>query len=385
MYGYEEKVYTSEHGGFEMNGNKGTDGLLYADRTPLPNYYELQHNYAQAAVIDSVFTGTLHIRNRYDFINLKDNVTFHWTLTDGQQALAQGAFSPECAPHQTIEYPLALPVLPANKLIFLNIDIKNRQGWTLLQQSLKLQDAPAITSASIAPVQEVILAGPLVRVGRKETMAERLKVKDDRIARYLQPLNNPYVKAEVMQDGATVNYTLTPDTARYFLSELGVAYLLDKRIDRVQWLGFGPYASYPGRQQANRYGVWALQQDDLYFEGNRMGVDAAWFSDKDGNGILITGKDLNINFEQTDLGIVVTVNAAVSGQGPKFARTAFPVWSNEIGTKSGNFQLMRTEAGQLLPPFASPDEVPAPFHPFLTQYDTYLMKFNDIKDPASLK
>ena len=395
MYGYEEKVYTSEHGGFEMNGNKGTDGLLYANRTPLPNYYELQHNYAQAFVqiengklkmeksavqVNNLQSSILNLQcvNRYDFINLKDNVTFHWTLTDGQQALAQGAFSPECAPHQTIEYPLALPVLPANKLLFLNIDIKNRQGWTLLQQSLKLQDAPAITSASIAPVQEVILAGPLVRVGRKETMAERLKVKDDRIARYLQPLNNPYVKAEVMQDGATVNYTLTPDTARYFLSELGVAYLLDKRIDRVQWLGFGPYASYPGRQQANRYGVWALQQDDLYFEGNRMGVDAAWFSDKDGNGILITGKNLNINFEQTDLGIVVTVNAAVSGQGPKFARTAFPVWSNEIGAKSGSFQLMRTEAGQLMPPFASPDEVPAPFHPFLTQYDTYLMKFNDI-------
>lgn len=377
-YGYQERVFTSDKGGFEMNGNQGTDGLLYADRTPLPNYYELQHNYAQAAIIDTVFSGSLHIRNRYDFINLKDNVTFYWTLTDGQHALAQGAFSPECAPHQTIEYPLALPVLTANKLLLLNIDIKNRQGWKLLQQSLKLQDAPAIGSVSTAPVQEVIQQGPLVRVGRKETMAERLKVKDNRIARYLQPLDNPYVHAEVTREGAAVNYTLTPDTTRRFLSELGVAYLLDKGIDRVQWLGYGPYASYPGRQQANRYGVWALHQDDLYFEGNRMGVDTVWFSDKDGNGILITGKDLNINFEQTDLGIVVTVNAAVSGQGPKFARTAFPVWSNEIGAKSGSFQLMRTEAGQRLQPFASPDEVPVAFHPFFTQYDTYLMKFNDI-------
>ncbi|MDD6517101.1 MAG: glycoside hydrolase family 2 TIM barrel-domain containing protein, partial [Prevotella sp.] len=73
-YGYEERVFTSPHGGFEMNGNQGTDGLLYADRTPLPNYYELQHNYAQAAITDTTFTGTLHVRNRYDFINLKDNV-----------------------------------------------------------------------------------------------------------------------------------------------------------------------------------------------------------------------------------------------------------------------------------------------------------------------
>lgn len=378
MYGYEEKVYTSESGGFEMNGNKGTDGLLYADRTPLPNYYELQHNYAQVAVIDTVFTGTLHIRNRYDFIDLKDNVTLHWSLTDGQHTLAQGAFSPACAPHQTIEYPLALPVLPASRLLLLNIDIKNRQGWTLLRQSLKLQDAPAIVSTSKASVQEMIQQGPLVRVGRKETMGERIKVKDSRIARYLQPLQNPYVKAEISQDGDKVNYTLTPDTARHFLSEMGVAYLLDKRIDRVQWLGYGPYASYPGRQKANRYGVWALQQDDLYFEGNRMGVDAAWFSDKDGNGILITGKNLNVNFEQTDLGIVVTVNAAVSGQGPKFAQTAFGVWSNEIGTQEGTFQMMRTEAEQLLSPFSAPAEIPAPFKPFLTQYDTYLMKFDAI-------
>ncbi|MBQ7509545.1 MAG: hypothetical protein IJT53_01355 [Prevotella sp.] len=49
-YGYEEKVYTSAEAGFEMCGNFGTDGLLYADRTPLPNYYELQRNYARAFV-----------------------------------------------------------------------------------------------------------------------------------------------------------------------------------------------------------------------------------------------------------------------------------------------------------------------------------------------
>ena len=379
-YGYEEKVYTTPTSGFEMNGNKGTDGLLYADRTPLPNYYELQHNYAQAAVTDSVFTGSLHIRNRYDFINLKDNITFYWTLTDGHLPLAQGAFSPDCQPHQTVAYPLTLPTLPADKLFLLNIEVKNRQGWTLLQQTLKLQDAPITLCDADTSVQDMIQQGPMVRVGRKKTMAEEIQVEKERIAKYLQPLSNPYVKAEVVQKGVTVNYTLTPDTARHFLSEMGVAYLLDKRIDRIQWLGYGPYASYPGRRQANRYGLWSLQQDDLYFEGNRMGVDAAWLSDKDGNGILITGEQLNINFEQTDLGIVVTVNAAVSGQGPKFGRTAFGIWSDKTGTKTGSFQLSRTKAGQTPQPFASPADVAAPFQPFVTQYDTYLMRFCDIKE-----
>ena len=390
-YGYEERVFTSTEGGFEMYGNKGTDGLLYADRTPLPNYYELQHNYARAFIADSSVhcansAVRMTVHNRYDFLNLKDNVTFHWVLTANRDTVARGAFSPECPPHQTVPYALTLPTqIPADALALLHIAVTDAQGLTFLHQSFRLNKTDVGQRTDISadvplPIQE----GPMLRVGRKPTLAEMLKVKDDRIPRYLQPLDNPYVKANVSQQGAVVNYTLTPDTAHVFLSELGVAYLLDPAIDRVQWMGNGPYASYPGRRQANRYGFWSLHKDDLYFEGNRMGVDACWLSDKDGRGVLITGDSLNISFEQTDRGIVVTVNAAVSGQGPKFSRTAFPVWGDQVGTVSGSFHLYRTDAGQLpsvlRPFFADPQTVPVPRHPFTTQYDTYLMKYEDIKE-----
>ena len=377
-YGYEERVFTSPHGGFEMNGNQGTDGLLYADRTPLPNYYELQHNYAQAAITDTTFTGTLHVRNRYDFINLKDNVTFHWALTQDRDTVATGAFSPDCPPHETVAYPLSLPTPRPGTLALLQFDIQNRDGLTLLRQSLKLQDAPVTVSDTQLPLTSQVQQGPLVRVGRKVTLAENIKVKSTRIERYLQPLDNPYVKAEVTQKGKEVSYVLTPDTTRRFLSEVGVAYLLDKGIDRVQWIGRGPYPTYPGRKQAGRYGIWSMQKGDLYFEGNHMDVEACWLSDKDGRGVLITGHGLNVNFEQTDRGLVVTVNAVVAGEGPKFAVTAFPVWSNRIGTLKGTFQMQTTEAGTTPRPFANPDTLPAPFHPFYTQYDTYLMQYKDI-------
>ena len=118
--------------------------------------------------------------------------------------------------------------------------------------------------------------------------------------------------------------------------------------------------------------------DDLYFEGNRMGVDAALFSSRDGNGLLIVGDSLNMNFEQSDRGIVMTVNVAVSGQGPKFARSAFPVISKEVGTLSGNFRIYRIDASSWPKIFDRPQAVPAPFHPFVTQYDTYLLKYSDI-------
>ena len=378
-YGYEEKVYTSATEGFEMCGNKGTDGLLYADRTPLPNYYELQHNYARTFVSE-VNGSELKIVNRYDFLNLKNNVTFHWALTNNRDTVQRGSFSVDCQPHAETTYQLSLP--RKDGLSLLQLAIEDAQGNTFLRQNFvlnkpeRLIDTSILTPHSTLPIQE----GPLVRVGRKPTLAETMRVKSESIARYLQPLDNPYVKAEVKSDGNSYSYTLTPvDTVHHFLGELGIAWLLDSKIDRVQWIGHGPFASYPGRQQANRYGIWSMQKDDLYFEGNRMGIDAAWFSDKDGNGILIAGNQLNINFEQTDRGLLVTVNAAVCGQGPKFSKTAFGVWSNEVGTKNGAFQLYRTEAGSLISPFAPPAKIQSLFRPFFKQYDTYLMKYNDIK------
>ena len=382
MYGYEERVFTSDDGGFEMYGNKGTDGLLYADRTPLPNYYELQHNYARAFVsavnCDSISTN-LTVTNRYDFLNLKDHVTFHWTLTNNRDTVMRGAFSPECEPHSAATYTLNLP--RQSGLSLLQFDIEDAQGHTFLHQSFVL-NKPQV--AWIGHGSGAVMAkDATIRTGRKPTMAERLTQKGRLPEKYLLPLENSQVKADIqsaaIDGGEEISFTMTPDTADVFRSELGLAYLLDPSIDRVQWIGYGPFASYPGRHQANRYGFWAKHMDDLYFEGNHSGIDAAFLSDKDGNGILITGDSLSLNFEQTDQGIVVTVNAAVSGQGPKFAKTHFPGWQKVDKPVGATFQSYYIKA-DVMPEvvsrlFAPAADVPAPFRPFKTQYDTYLLKY----------
>ena len=381
-YGYEEKVFTSDNGGFEMYGNKGTDGLLYADRTPLPNYYELRRNYARAFV-SSLKGNVLTIVNRYDFLNLKDNVTFRWTLTCDRDTVRTGAFTIDCAPHDSATYRMELP--EQTGLSLLCFDVVDAQGHEFLEQSFVMNKP----SFSVIGTKGTNTDTPsfLVRVGRKATMAELIKVGDKRIERYLQPVGNPYVKADIKTkkcpDGSlAVNYTLTPDTTTdRFLSEIGVAWLLPKEIDHVQWLGMGPLASYPGRCKANNYNIWSLHKDDLYFEGNRMGIDAAFFSDKDGNGILVVGDSLNMNFEQTDRGIVVTVNAAVSGQGPKFARTAFPITSKNTDTLQGSFRICAVKDNELPQAMSFLLSQPkTPFKPFKTQYDTYLMRYDDITE-----
>jgi len=381
-FGYEERVFTSKNAGFEMCGNQGTDGLLYADRTPLPNYYELQHNYARAFVA-SIDEGILEIVNRYDFLNLKDNVTFHWTLTNNRDTVMCGAFSPDCQPRTSTRYSLTLP--KQSGLSLLQFDIIDAQGNVFLHQSFVLNKPEWKWQGNGDPLS-FVQNGPLVRVGRKPTMAEMLKVKDSRIEKYLQSIDNPYVKANVnllpKESGLKIEYSLTPDTTETFYSELGIAYLLDKRFNRIQWIGQGPFATYPGRSQSNRYGFWEKHMDDLYFEGNRMGIDAAFLSDEEGNGLLIVGDSLNLNFEQTDLGIVLTINAAVSGQGPKSSRTEYPVIGKNIGTVGGEFLLYKIDKKtfnhSMKELFIAPVDFPNPLHPYQTQYDTYLMHFSDI-------
>ena len=380
-YGYEERVFTSMNCGFEMYGNKGTDGLLYANRTPLPNYYELQHNYARAFV-EGIDDGVLTIANRYDFLNLKNHVTFHWMLTNDRDTVMRGAFSPDCKPHHSTTYALDLP--KTNGLSLLHFDIEDAQGHHFLHQSFVLQkpkmEWTGHGSGSVQVKRE------MVRTGRKPTMGERLTQKGRLPEKYLLPMDNPQVKADIQsranEGGEEVTFTLSPDTADVFRSELGLAYLLDPSIDRVQWIGYGPFASYPGRHQACSYGFWAKHKDDLYFEGNHSGIDAAFFSDKEGNGILITGDSLSLNFEQTDRGIVLTVNAAVSGQGPKFAKTSFSGWKKgdrPVGVTFQSYYIKSNVMPEILRRmFVSPSSIAAPLRPFETQYDTYLMKFDDV-------
>ena len=232
----------------------------------------------------------------------------------------------------------------------------------------------------------VLVKKELIRMGRKPTMGERITQKGRIPDKYLLPVDNDQVRVDIqhrsIDGGDEVSFTLTPDTADVFRSELGLSWLLDSSIDRVQWIGYGPFASYPGRHQANRYGFWAKHQDDLYFEGNHSGIDAALLSDKDGNGILITGDSLSLNFEQTDRGILLTVNASVSGQGPKFAKTHFPGWQKGDGPVNATFRSYLIQSKDhpavLNRMFIRPQEVPAPFRPFETQYDTYLLRYKDI-------
>jgi hypothetical protein len=122
-------------------------------------------------------SATLTIHNRYDFLNLKDNVTFHWALSSQRDTIARGAFSPACAPHDSVAYTLNLPLVPAGKLALLHFDVVDAQGHRFLQQSFVISK-PRYEWSSQGDVAALIQHGPLVRAGRKATLAERVTQKE---------------------------------------------------------------------------------------------------------------------------------------------------------------------------------------------------------------
>ena len=411
FYQWTDSVWTSTEGGFMMCGNKGTDGIMYADRTPMTNYYELQRNYAQTQITDSVLTTSdnniaIHIRNRYDFINLKDHITFDWFLTADKDTIQSGKFTTSCEPHGSTTFDLKIDGnnIDRSKLILLHFDTKDRDGLTLNNQVLKLDDTPSVTDrllkadiGSGSPF-DCIQEGPLMRVGRKSTLAEDKNASGKRLSKYLMEatakdksnyvFENDSIKISgnilctPYHKGVKIDYNLKPEKSRNLLLETGLAFLLDKKITKVQWIGFGPYSSYPGKMSANNYGFYSMQTGDIYFEGNRMDVDAALLTDENGDGILMVCKDGKVNFEQTDQGIVLTYNSYVSGLGPKSGITRYAVYADKIKGISGSFYLYKinaaTDKQKLESRFVSPQKVKKAFRPFLSEYDTYLLKFNDI-------
>ena len=143
-----------------------------------------------------------------------------------------------------------------------------------------------------------------------------------------------------------VHYELTPVNCKGYFTELGLSFQLAENINEFSWLGDGPYAAYPFKEELAIRGIYTLQNDDLYFKGNRQNVDMAMFLDENGNGLgLVTSKS-NIHVENDTNGIVISHNLLVASPGTKFKmpRLTFP--ANEVGRQSGSIRLVPLKTNQ---------------------------------------
>ena len=224
------------------------------------------------------------------------------------------------------------------------------------------------------------MTGPYVRVGRKVTMAERRNLGNQlwtgplltsyRLIRkggeeckggmrlYLEYVFDRLQGSKeeiglkvwilVKEEGRlAVEYELAPRGCTGYVQELGIGFKMSNGMGKVEWIGEGPYASYPGKSELSERGIWSLERGDRYFAGNRMHVDVVVLRDERGNGLGLIGRDENVSWEEAgESALLWSHNLKVAGMGTKFYPSRQLVALKEIETISGKFSLFLLKAGK---------------------------------------
>ena len=182
---------------------------------------------------------------------------------------------------------------------------------------------------------------------------------------------------ESSDSGLTISYRIVPaaDTALSgVILEGGVSLGITELFHDLRWVGNGPFADYPGKRALNNYDIHEIHRDDLYFQGNRSGVElAALTTDRGASLLVIPISGNNVAVERSDDGLIISHNALVSSRG---AKSNQPLTLHEASADlvmEGSFKLVPVDdemwEEELIHIFGDTDEEVVPYMPFAHSYD----------------
>ena len=263
-----ESAWKDEETIWDAHGLAGTDGLVYSDRTPQTDWFQVL----------AIFNGKKQVRSEELGIRSSSEVS---------------------SPTPNSPTPNSSLLTPNFSLRFdRRMTVTKRNTMKSGEDSRKKRDA-------------ALAKGKNWTKGRKQA-----DIKDLVLPR-IQPANDDDIKV-VEKDGVyEVKYALWRDVA-WDSAEAGICFELPDDITEFRWQGMGPYEMYPQRGELDDFGVWHFNREDLYFPGNRSGVTAAIVCDKSGAGWIILpakeGERLNIAVENTASGAMrLCINQFVCG------------------------------------------------------------------------
>jgi len=145
---------------FDTDGTSGVDGIVYSDRTPQIDYWEVRKVYspvqiAEGSILAAAGSRTipLTIENRFDFRAL-DGIRLAWRLVRNGRAIQSGAVPLHAAAHasETVTLPATVPQPVDGDLFAIEAACTDEGGLQLYERSLRLDVAGA------KPPQAVLLA-----------------------------------------------------------------------------------------------------------------------------------------------------------------------------------------------------------------------------------
>jgi beta-galactosidase len=267
-------VWPTKDSIYDTGGNQGTDGVMYADRTPQTDYWHIRKAFTPVKAIDDSLqykggkqSFKIRVMNRYDFTNLSI-VKCKWQLFADTKILATGTSALNCKPHDTatIAINTILPEKPTAQFYYLKLVFEDKgkmpvyEKTFLIEHKKKQSILSAIASQKTSkPIKNddvittanysfgfekntgsvklktkegttIIAAGPFARVGRKPSMAQNATTSSNR-SKILHTIWNPFLLSKpetaVKQFDAKqliVNYTYQPDSLKDRLMPADIAY-----------------------------------------------------------------------------------------------------------------------------------------------------------------
>jgi beta-galactosidase len=140
-------VWTDSVTVYDNNGNQGADGLVYANRIPQVDYWQVRKVYTPVKLLGDTLhvscgkqTVRLNLINRFDFTNLSD-IEFTWTLYADTLALQSGRAPLVCAPHDTLALgvDIQLPEKAVADYYYLKVRFKDKQNYQFYEKVYPLE------------------------------------------------------------------------------------------------------------------------------------------------------------------------------------------------------------------------------------------------------
>jgi len=131
---------------YDSDGGSGTDGIVYSDRTPQVDYWEVRKVYSPVQIIEEqlpVVAGKQTIQfsvyNQFDFSNL---AILHgkWSLYKNREVFQTGNITVDCAPHDTVACHVSvhLPDHPETDVWYLQFSFTDKNQKAVYEHTIEL-------------------------------------------------------------------------------------------------------------------------------------------------------------------------------------------------------------------------------------------------------
>ena len=142
-------VWLDEHRYYDTHGYYAVDGIVYSDRTPQIDYWQVRKVYSPVQVQEQILPAkpgaqrvSLHVENRFDFRSLA-GIQLNWALTRNRTTLQSGVVALGATAHGTETVPIALtlPENLASDVFVLELRCVDEAGRQFHERSIRLDTA----------------------------------------------------------------------------------------------------------------------------------------------------------------------------------------------------------------------------------------------------